>query len=740
MPESSTLSSSNIVTGLVALGGLLYFLLAGWVRARRGLERWAAIGLILYAALAGVYEWAFAALRLTWFDARVVAPVTHVVLVALAVVFLQLNRTFLRHAGPGWGWWALGGAGLTGTVLLSFNLLQWPDPVPLGSVGAVARATLVLGATLAVWGVFFASAALITLLAYRRTPQPLHRNRIKYWLVVLGLTVAGDGLRLGGQEAVGGGLRALATGLLTYVLITHQLPDVRQSMRWINTQAIVTALTAVFFVVGYLLAALFLRELTGNAQWVAGIGLAILAGLLIWPFGVAARRLAHRLIPGAGYDPGESVHAYSLAISNILSLDHLAATVVRLIRADLGSGRGVLFLVDETPADGYSVFHLRPVTYPGGEAVEAGRLHADHALALRLRRERRPLTQYDIDLAREFKDAAPEERAWLTGLKMDVYVPILAKGEWLGLLALGPKTTRDRYFEGDLLLLNTLADQTAVALKNARLVEDLVRLNDELKSLSTSLERANRQLLELDKLKSSFIGAISHELRTPFVNLGFSVQLLERHGMENWSPPQREQLAELSGGIKSARQWVDNLIAFATLLSKQGELRRARLDFAEVVTGAVDALRFMAERKGLTLETNVTGDLPPLEGDHERLGEAVHHLLQNAIKFTEQGQVTAACWATDSAITFEVKDTGLGVPPERLPELWKTFEQMADPLKRGQEGLGLGLALVKYVVAAHGGEVWAHSTLGAGSTFGFYIPFAPPKPPMDHAVAELRAA
>jgi signal transduction histidine kinase len=738
----ATASAENLLLGLLALGGLLYFGLAFWVmRLRRRLDGRVAAVLAAFAVLAGLHEWARLALRLTLFDAGVFTPWAHILLVGLALLFLQLNRFFLRAAGLGFGWWLLGALGLAGVAVTGFNLLSWPEPVPLGGLGVMARATLALIAAYAAWGVLFTSAALLTFFAYRRTPQPLHRNRIKYWLVVLGLMILGDGLRFGGQELTGGILRVLGAGLLTYVLVTHHLPDVRQAVRWAGKSSIVTVLMALFFAAGYGLAALFLGQLSGNAQWLAGIGLAILFAIALQPFGLFARRVAQRLISGSDYDPGETVREYGLAISNILSLDRLAVTVVNLTRKTLGSQRGVLFLVDESKgADGHWTFHLQPVAYPGAEAVPAGTLRADHSIAHHLRHDHHPLTQYEIDLARDYKDAAAAERAWLTSLKMDVYVPIYAKEEWIGLLALGPKTSRDRYFDDDLLLLSTLADQTAVGLKNARLVEDLVRLNDDLTAAQASLERAHHQLQELDKLKSSFLGAITHELRTPFVNLGFSVQLLEKQGTEGWAPEQREQLAQLSSGVKAGRQLVDNLIAFSTLLSKQGELELAPVNFAELITQTVEALGFMAQRKGLALETDVKGELPALEGDKERLAEAVHHLVQNAIKFTEQGKVTVACWATETTVTVEVKDTGAGIPAERLPELWKSFEQMADPLKRGQEGLGLGLALVKYVVGAHGGEVWAHSTVGVGSTFGFYIPLAPPKPSVEQVVAELRAA
>lgn len=108
-----------------------------------------------------------------------------------------------------------------------------------------------------------------------------------------------------------------------------------------------------------------------------------------------------------------------------------------------------------------------------------------------------------------------DERAWVSSLKMDVYVPIYAKDEWIGILALGPKISGDRYFYEDLMLLKTLADQTAAALENARLYQNLKDRNADNERLNQELKTANQELARLDQAKSDFINIASHELRTP---------------------------------------------------------------------------------------------------------------------------------------------------------------------------------------------------------------------------------
>ncbi len=230
---------------------------------------------------------------------------------------------------------------------------------------------------------------------------------------------------------------------------------------------------------------------------------------------------------------------------------------------------------------------------------------------------------------------------------------------------------------------------------------------------------------EVDRLKSEFVSVVSHELRSPFAELDSSMQLIRRYGVDQWSAEQREQLEHLTDGLKRTRTMINNLVTFASFVSKQGQLRMAPLDVGQLASEIVQSLEPMARTRGLTLSSQIMDTLPVVYGDRERLTEAIYHLLHNAIKFNHSGgSVFVSCRAASDDVVVEVTDTGVGISPEKLPELWKDFAQLADPLRRGVEGLGLGLPLVRYVVKAHGGQVWARSQPGQGSTFGFYIPAA----------------
>lgn len=705
--------------------GLAYTFILGLILRTRGWKEWPLMWLLVLCLGGGAWAFTQATALLGWWSALPVATLPLIALYvafALTLVFLQLTRAFLRLNDPGWVWWAAGLAWLAVGVALGSGLVS-------GLPAFLVQSLFISGLLLVGWGLLLGLATILTGRTYGQTRNPLHRNRLKYWIPVILLMLAGGALRFIGYAPLGAGLEVSGAGLAAYVLLVHRPPDVRRAVR-----LILNYLTGALFAIG-VYAALFslgywiFQSQPGYAVGYMPLAFVLGAGLLVViavnPMLGWVRGRVSQFIEGVGYDPNKALREYSLSISNILDIERLAALVVGLTRDALGSRHGALFLVDKAEsAEGETIFHLWRVGHESGNNVSAsGPLPATNPVAVYFSQERRALTQYDIDLLPQFRATKTNPHGWLANQHMDVYVPIYAKNEWSGLLALGPKTSGDRYFDDDLLLLGALADQTAVALENARLVSDLRQLNLQLERANTALEKANLDLQELDKLKSAFIGVITHELRTPFANIVFSIQLLQRHGIEHLSPQQLEQLVELSQQVGMLKKMVDNLVTFATFLSKQGHLKREALEFGRVVTEAVAPLATLAAGKGYTMHQNIEEHLPTLRGDNERLTEAIQHLVQNAIKFNKpNGEIWVNVWATPTHVHLEVKDSGLGVPADKVAGLWDAFAQMADPLKRGAAGLGLGLALVKYVATEHGGEVTATSADGIGSAFGFSLP------------------
>jgi len=245
----------------------------------------------------------------------------------------------------------------------------------------------------------------------------------------------------------------------------------------------------------------------------------------------------------------------------------------------------------------------------------------------------------------------------------------------------------------------------------------------KLRQANDQLQEVNIQLDEANKLKSNFLGLISHELRSPFVSIDFALQTFGRYGTEALRPEKRELFDELSKGFKDARGMIDRLVAYAGLLSKQGKLNLQPVDIAAVIHENVTILEPMTQSRGLMLHVQTDSGLLLPAGDRERISEAIWHLLHNAIKFTKRGgQITVSAVNQNDGLLIQVNDTGIGISKEQQKRLWEAFSQLADPLQRGVEGLGLGLALVRYVAVAHGGNVNLESEPGVGSTFGLWLP------------------
>jgi signal transduction histidine kinase len=357
-----------------------------------------------------------------------------------------------------------------------------------------------------------------------------------------------------------------------------------------------------------------------------------------------------------------------------------------------------------------------------------------------LREERKPLLQYDIDFAPEFMDAPLTERKSLSELGLYVYVPIYSKGEWIGLLALGPKPFT-RYTDEDLNMLSLIANQTAIALENARLVENLKQLNVQVREAYAFLDKANHDLAQLELTKSNFISIASHELRTPLTAArGYTEMLLESDMLPD---PVRDLVKGIHKSTLRLHEIMDSMFDIAQIDSRSLELHRQDVFLTEMIRSvAQEQAKIFAERK-----QEISLDLPPLpsiKADPNTLQKLLYHLIINAIKFTPDGgtiTITARHVSPNNrdlpegGVEVIVSDTGVGIDKSLQEIIFTKFYQPGDLLNRHStgktkfkgSGAGLGLALSRGIVEAHGGRIWVESPGYdeenlPGSQFHFILP------------------
>lgn len=226
----------------------------------------------------------------------------------------------------------------------------------------------------------------------------------------------------------------------------------------------------------------------------------------------------------------------------------------------------------------------------------------------------------------------------------------------------------------------------------------------------------------LDRMKSDFLAAVSHELRTPLMSLGLAADLLLAGATV---PGQDDLLATIKDDHARLKRLVDGLIALARMDSAPQPVSDAPVDIAAVVRDALTPLRLPFREKAVALTIDLAADLPPLTGDAEHLGWVVTNLAANALRHTpEGGAVRVSARPNGAALRLEVADTGGGIPADQLDTIFGAFVQLKDRNAATPGSLGLGLALARRIVDAHGGRIWAESTVGQGSTFAVELPAA----------------
>jgi signal transduction histidine kinase len=290
--------------------------------------------------------------------------------------------------------------------------------------------------------------------------------------------------------------------------------------------------------------------------------------------------------------------------------------------------------------------------------------------------------------------------------------PLLVRNEVIGILSLDD--TRPNAFGDEVRLLTIAAAQAAIAIENAQLYESL-------QASFRDLEQAYDGLRALDRMKSEFVQSISHELRTPLTFIKGYVELLEDGEMGALTAEQKTALDIVAAKTDVLARLVDDIITLQLVGREQ--LQLGAMSLAQVGRAAVLAARPTAAELDITLCADIPDNLPPVLGDERRLGQILDNLLSNAFKFSNPGSTVTVRMAREGeCVRTEVEDQGIGIPPDKLPQIFDRFYQVDGSTTRRFPGTGLGLAIVKQFVELHGGSVGVTSEQGNGSRFYFTIP------------------
>ena len=294
-----------------------------------------------------------------------------------------------------------------------------------------------------------------------------------------------------------------------------------------------------------------------------------------------------------------------------------------------------------------------------------------------------------------------------TGLRACLAVPLLRSGRALGALGIRSYDPTVVYTEDDGRMLGLFADQAAAALTT---VEAFARQR-----------QAVEQLERLNRAKSEFVSIVSHEFRTPLTGIqGFSEMMRdEQLTLEEM----REYAGDINKDSQRLNRMIDEMLDLDRMESGRMTIHPERMDLNAVLDEAVNRVRPNAPNHTLSLD--LQGDLPSIHADRDRLTQVASNLLNNAVKYSPTGgRITVKSRADGGQVRIEVRDEGLGIPPEALETIFERYSRVDSQATKDIPGTGLGLPIVRQIVQLHGGKVWAESELGRGSVFHVTLPLA----------------
>ena len=397
------------------------------------------------------------------------------------------------------------------------------------------------------------------------------------------------------------------------------------------------------------------------------------------------------------------------AVSSTLDLETVLTTIVSRANQLSGTDAGAIYEYDEETQE----FYLRATQNLEEEFVEllrATSIRKGEGVTGQMAETREPTQIPDILQEGAYQSRLRDPLIRL-GYRALLAVPLLREDRIIGGLVVNRKIPGE--FSPEVVeLLRTFATQSALALQNARLFQ-------EIEEKSRQLEVANRH-------KSEFLAHMSHELRTPLnAIIGFSEALVERMFGE-LNAKQDEYLKDIFASGRHLLSLINDILDLSKIEAGKMELELARFDLPAAIENALILVKGRAANHSIALGLEVDHRLREFVADERKLKQVLVNLLSNAVKFTpEGGRVEVRAASANRGVEISVSDTGIGIAVEDHELIFEEFRQVGSDYARKREGTGLGLSLTKRLVELHGGRIWVKSEVGKGSTFSFTLPERP---------------
>lgn len=372
---------------------------------------------------------------------------------------------------------------------------------------------------------------------------------------------------------------------------------------------------------------------------------------------------------------------------------------------------------------------------------EQARLHLRVALGYSVPEQQK--INHDLSVNQAIKDilkernllsslkTQPETKALILeifGLRHFVLAPILAQDNMTGVIFAGNPSDAFLVTEGDTELISILADQIGQGVENARLFEQVYRgrqaLEAKVQERTKQLSSALADVQAISQNKSEFISAVSHELRTPLTSIKGYASILMTGAIGEIPDKVKERLEKINKHSDNLVKLINDLLDISRIESGKTEMKIIPHAIPPIIDNVHDLLTPQLTERKINFIKEVPRACPQVPMDLSQVERVFINLVGNAIKFTppEGGIIKVHAAFDEEKAIFTVSDNGIGIREENIPHLFNEFYRIDNEINQNVKGTGLGLALCKKIVEAHGGRIWVDSEPQKGSTFYFTLP------------------
>jgi len=515
---------------------------------------------------------------------------------------------------------------------------------------------------------------------------------------------------------------------IAYAIARYRLMDIKLIIaRTIVFSLFVVILIAIYAVLSVIIGTYFESLLGIKSNMIIGITIAVLVVIGYQPSRNFIEKTTNKFLFKKSYDPDQLLSHISDVTSSILNLHQLLASISNILNEAFHCDKIGVALLDKKHR--LYLAHQQGFDPAVMEKFAAGK---EQILPLYFQEGREIQVIDELKTRYEAGEYQPKSVELLESLyKMDIglVIPLFVKETLIGLYVMGNKKSGDPYSHQDLNIIKIISGQSAIAIENAILYDELkdynLKLDDEVKRKTAELRKANEELKQLDEAKSEFISIASHQLRTPLTIIkGYASMMLEGSfgavpgGIKNY-------LGKIFEANERLIKLVENLLDISRIESGRQEYDWSKGRLEDIAATVVENLKNSAHAKGLKMVFHKPKKpTPPVTLDAGKIHEIMMNFVDNAIKYTKAGRIDVSVDVVDKNwVRFCVKDTGMGILPEIKPVLFQKFSRGKGSFTLHTEGLGLGLYVAKMLLDTHQGKIWADSEgAGKGSAFCFSLP------------------